>query len=274
MLCPALSISGGEPTISAQFIDILKAIKQAQREWDRVVLTTNGSDLTKWLAYSVTQEIITHINISRHHFDDAHNNIIFKNKDVPDTQQIRAMVKTFGHKYQFNINCVINDKTDENFIYRMLIHTAHDLGIDSIAFRKEAGDVSPTNVEKTFVKKFGIVSSNDCPVCRTVVQTSKGMRIMWKGSHPQPSQFLNKLYELVFHPDGIIYADWDRKIGVDLNMQPTTPEAQFWFNQWTALLQAKSSHEEKTPNNMHNLFVDGPFIGSHCGGGGGSHCGG
>lgn len=236
-ICPALSLSGGEPTISPHFENILKVIDLVPRQWDRVVLTTNGSNLNKWLDNPTFARVITNINISRHHFDDRKNRDIFHSNIVPGVEQIREMVNKYGKKYKFNINCVTSETTDSDFIYRMLMQATFELKLPSISFRKEAGDVSPSPVEREFVKKFGSVSSNNCPVCRTTIQDNDGFKIMWKGSHPEPSQHLNKLYELVFHPNGKVYADWSRKQDVDLRMEPETEEGKFWFNRWANLVK-------------------------------------
>jgi organic radical activating enzyme len=244
-ICPALSISGGEPTISGHLGAILHTIKNSNRKWDRVVLTTNGSALESWLKDDLKlMEVVTHINISRHHFDDNENQKIFKSKVVPTTPNIKNIIRNYGNKYQFNINCIINDSTTEAFIQHMIAYAFVHLEVGSISFRKEAGDVSPTNVEKIFTKRWGIESSNDCPVCRTTIQVSKDKQILWKGSHPEPSQYLNKLYELVFHPNGKLYADWSRKIEVDTNMKPTSPDGAFWYEKWANLVKEFEAHKE------------------------------
>jgi MoaA/NifB/PqqE/SkfB family radical SAM enzyme len=243
-ICPALSISGGEPTISPHFENILKVLDLLPRKWDRIVLTTNGSNLNKWLDNPIFRRVVTHINISRHHYEDAKNRDIFHSNLVPSVDHIQNMVKMHGGIYNFNINCVTSETTDSEFIYRMIVLANFDLNLHSISFRKEAGDVSPSPVEQEFVRKFGVVSSNNCPVCRTTIQENKNFKIMWKGSHPEPSQHLNKLYELVFHPNGKVYGDWSRKIEVNLKMEPETQEGKFWFNRWASLVREFESYKK------------------------------
>ena len=69
-----ISLTGGEPCISPYFRDVLNVIDK--KRYPKVVLTTNGTSLIKQLVCPEFAKV-DHLNISRHHFDDAINNEIF-----------------------------------------------------------------------------------------------------------------------------------------------------------------------------------------------------
>jgi MoaA/NifB/PqqE/SkfB family radical SAM enzyme len=254
----AVSLTGGEPTLSKYLKPIVNVLKT--RNWDRIVLTTNGQR-----ADLAIDAGITIINLSRHHYLDEENNKIFKAKMI-DT----ATVSRLAGMVDLNINCIINDKTDYKFILKMCEY-AKSVGLNKICFRREASNVDATPIEKDFIELYGVVSDNKCPVCRSVVQGALGMKIVWKASHPEPSQFLGKVYEGVFHPDGKLYADWSRKMPIEIKLG-----ADYWRNKY---LQEKKKNEEirlyKEVSKRNKVRSNcGPSSGS-CGSGGcGGGCGG
>jgi molybdenum cofactor biosynthesis enzyme MoaA len=71
----ALSITGGEPTLSPYFDNILMAISIYKYKFEKVILTTNGTNLKDKLHKMIG--IVDHINISRHHHETEVRNKIF-----------------------------------------------------------------------------------------------------------------------------------------------------------------------------------------------------
>jgi len=69
-----ISITGGEPTISPVFNEVIEVLREFKDI--KIVLTTNGSNLHTKL--SVIEGIIQHVNISRHAINDKENNDIFQ----------------------------------------------------------------------------------------------------------------------------------------------------------------------------------------------------
>jgi len=201
---PAVSLTGGEPTISKYIGDIAKVVRET-RKWSRIVLTSNGTKLG--IAPTLG---VTNVNLSRHHYNDADNNAIFKNKMI-GTEDIQSLCTEMN----ITINCVINDKTDKDFILRMVDFSIR-VGAKALSFRREASNVDKTPIENEFINLFEVKSDNKCPVCRTTNQVIFGFPVAWKATHPEPSMFLGSLYEGIFHPDGKIYADWKREMPIDL----------------------------------------------------------
>lgn len=210
----SISVSGGEPTESGWLIPILRVIAavRLRRSFDRVILTTNGSRLSDILAFNVFGGgFVDYVNISHHHYDDAVNTSIFKDSHIPNSADLQAMIEDLSSKgIPVRLNCVINDETDEDFIFSYA-NFASKIGASSVSFRKEASTITPTPVEDRMVARFGAGESNNCPVCRGRPQTLLGYSIGWKGSVAEPSIAVGKTYEAIFHPDGVLYADWSRK---------------------------------------------------------------
>ena len=71
-----ISVTGGEPTISPVFDDVISVIASRKNKFNKMVLTTNGINLDQ--KASIISGVVDHINISRHHYDDELNNKIFK----------------------------------------------------------------------------------------------------------------------------------------------------------------------------------------------------
>lgn len=192
----SISISGGEPTRSPHLLTVLNAVATARRyrAYDRVVLTTNGSNLDEVLDCAPDLRV-DFINISRHHYRDDANQRIFRTRAVPTAEALQGLVGAARHAgIPVTLNCVIDESTDRDFILQY-IDFAHRVGVGSVSFRKEASTITPTAVEEHFQSTFPRGPSNDCPVCRGATQRIFGMEVRWKGSVTEPSVECGKTYE-------------------------------------------------------------------------------
>lgn len=223
----AISISGGEPTLSPYLPHILDKINELRNSEaldhiERVVLTTNGSGFTYndgRMNLSRVMRVadgVTAINISRHAVSDEVNEKIFGTRSVPSAESINLLIAAFrAAKVPVTLNCVIDRNAGKNprdldFFYSY-INMAVKMSAASVSFRKEASDVSATQAEKHFSSIYGEDSHTNCPVCRTMNQNIDGFPISWKGTVFEPSVDTDGIYELVFHPDGELYCDWGMK---------------------------------------------------------------
>jgi len=214
-----ISVSGGEPSVSKMLIPILQAIDSTRRSrhYDRVVLTTNGSNM-EVLKKIAAEALIDHLNISRHHYNDAKNEEIFKTKAIPSSAELQELIQCIHRTSAVDVcmNAVVTtvlpaEDTDE-LCARDLIDYAKGTGFDAVSLRKVATDVTPTPAEVAFRKRYGVKHETKCPVCRGMVQDVDGFEVRWKGSVTEPSIVSGKTYEAVFHPDGKLYADWGMKV--------------------------------------------------------------
>ena len=205
-----LSISGGEPTISQWFGSFLGrlGIYRRTNTLDRVVLTTNGSNVAPFI--TAIGCVVDHINISRHAVGSEANCKIFKTAAIPDDESLREIIANIHSETECDVtlNCVVGADVSVQFCYSF-IYYAKMLGADAVSFRKEASDVTPTDAETFFVKKYGVLHETKCPVCRGLEQSVGGFTVRWKGSVAEPSKESNGVYEVVIHPDGGLYSGWD-----------------------------------------------------------------
>jgi len=217
-LSNVLSISGGEPTLSKYFPKFLVMLSKFRREYqlNRVVLTTHAGNLLKHI--DLVGSVVDHINISRHGIGDAENYNIFKTNNIPSDADLVYLIKEVHNRTlcDVTLNCVIKNDVSVDFCYKFIDY-AKSLGADAVSFRKEASTVTPTEAELFFVETHGVISSNNCPVCRGVNQLVKGFDVRWKTSVNEPSIDLNSIYEYIIHPDGNLYADWNMRFLVSVS---------------------------------------------------------
>jgi MoaA/NifB/PqqE/SkfB family radical SAM enzyme len=212
-----VSITGGEPTLSPFLLDTLDLLQSRRKKYKKVVLTTNGIKLYKCL--ESVKEAVDHVNISRHHWLTEENYKIFKTQNIPDTPMLELYAKSLGKKLTFN--CVIKDMS----VADMKTYLAHarKLGVSNVCFRQEHGDLSPVAIEAFLLKNYKKTGDGGCPVCRssyfdyrTSILDFKGMNVGIKYSVLEPKDVIDGIYELVFHSDGKLTADWEANVEIDL----------------------------------------------------------
>lgn len=121
-----VSISGGEPTLKPKFLfEVIDAIR-TQTHIDKIGLTSNGRFLNKpnsmfqFLDLNTDHMLeskLSHLNISRHSFDDAKNNEIMKVRYTYTLDDLVKFRRQLGTKLSFHINFVINEHNIENIAW-------------------------------------------------------------------------------------------------------------------------------------------------------------
>lgn len=196
------SITGGEPTTLPWLRGILTL---ARERFSKVVFTTNGHNLVNH-TYMAEHGLIDHLNISRHAIGKEDNIKIFKDSRIPHDDEIEVMSTFFQyHGIDVSLNCVVSkDFRDVEFVYKY-IQYAKDMNINSVAFRKDHSDLFDMGVEPFLGK---IVDTAGCPACKVDARYIDGMLTYWKYSVEEPSNELGGVYELVYHPNGVVTSDW------------------------------------------------------------------
>jgi molybdenum cofactor biosynthesis enzyme MoaA len=217
-----VSITGGEPTYSGSLRGILEEIQLANR-FDKVVFTTNATNLSRWLEDDTFKNVVTNINISRHALSEHHNRVMFqprgKGETLPTLSRIFSMIR-YANLAGIPVCCntVINRYHEFTGPFGF-IREMRDVGFSEICFRKahtETSDLKPTKTER-LVSAFKIAQHSECPVCRSDLRIIEGMQTWWTASIAEPSDLMvDKMYEAVFHPDGKLYADWSKNIEIEL----------------------------------------------------------
>lgn len=202
-----VSISGGEPTLNPLFTafshrSVLALI--GLREWERVVLNTNGAYLEQHM--DRLSGIVDHINISRHSPNDIENDRVFGVR-MPTSTELKALCRQADHLgIDVTLNCIVPGPVRPDDA-RYFIEYAKTVGASAVCFRKIAGDLDPSAHELAF-DAWATVSESSCPVCRSVTKRIRGMRVTFKSSAIDPSREGEGIYEAVLHPSGLLSPDW------------------------------------------------------------------
>ncbi len=213
-----ISISGGEPTLSPELSSVLAAMEilKVQGKIDKVVLTTNGSNLHG--VVNLFANSVDHVNLSRHHYDDETNQNIFKCA-APLYDNISnsiGILECLG--IDTNLNCVLNTSRDQTFLSHYIAY-AKKIGAHSVTFRNMYNDYSESELLAYLRKHYKATSVSSCPVCRTEEYLANGMKIRYHISDEEPTsntELQQETYELILHPDGILSEDWTKQKPVSI----------------------------------------------------------
>lgn len=227
-----LSLSGGEPTLSPVFAELLELLRGRHGRFTRVVLTTNGGALTRHLHQ--LPGAVSNVNLSRHAVDDADNEGVFRldplftSPGVPSRNTLGELIRALGSAgVLVNLNCVYSAK---HFMGRRVegvevaalraraedyIRMARDLGAHSISFRYDhhtQHEDAPTFLEDLFADQANYRVTS-CSSCRVVTKLLGGLPVNFKRSAFEPVSLHppSELYELVFHSNGVLARDWQRR---------------------------------------------------------------
>lgn len=217
-----ISITGGEPTISPVFDDVMGLLEEYSDV--KVVLTTNGTNLGKKIA--TIEGIINHINISRHAVDEATNQKLFGTKHVPDVKQLTELCSGANSS---NIDVTLNRVVSGNYAnlqdFDDYIGLAKTVGASAVCYRKDYSDntLNPIALEQMLDSRK---QSFGCPVCVTNSYIYKGMRVNFKMSLEEPSTAVPYIYEFVYQPDGSLTEDWAGKKKIEVQYQNAATKQQ------------------------------------------------
>ncbi len=204
-----ISLTGGEPTLSPIFPQVLKALVKFNQH--KIVLTTNGANLKECIP--MMKGVVRHINLSRHAVHDAENWVIFKTEDVPGFAELTALCEQANrNSMDVTLNFVAVPDWSNQAEFQAMIELVRDVGASALAIRKDYRDntLTPLPVEVN----LGMVpqTTRSCPVCSTTSYYVQGVPVHFKASLAEPSDSVPKeIYEFVLHPDGRLCEDWQGK---------------------------------------------------------------
>ncbi len=240
-----ISITGGEPMVSPVLHEVLTICRMAKLRFTNILLTTNGTNLLKYIDEVTTG--VHHINISRHHYDEQTNKAIFGGSyNVTDAELTEIIDKYSARGVDVSLNCVINDQTTTDFIFKY-IEFAKRIGAYAVRFRKENGDnIAPTPCEEHIDEYYPVLERGECPVCRTWKRVIKGLTTYWKAAIIEPTDKIkDKVYELVYDIDGVTYQDWNRKypyIFIEKEKTIFKPQEKHYSGMSCGNYDSRSSH--------------------------------
>ena len=187
------SITGGETTLSRDLVEYLKI---AKRRFKKVVLNTNGYNLTKDHI-----ELADFVNISRHHFDDNENEKVFGVSTVPNSVKL----KEFCSYGDITLNCVIPDGFEDKEFIDNYIQFAKDCGA-KVAFRKYFNNLNTLTEIDTDDTLEG---EHSCGACLHRWHTIDGVNVTFKYSVKETFEHVDGIYELILQSNGDLTYDWN-----------------------------------------------------------------
>jgi MoaA/NifB/PqqE/SkfB family radical SAM enzyme len=206
-----ISITGGEPTMSPLFFDVIDALRENFR--GKVVLTTNGTSI--FGKFHHIKGVVNHVNLSRHAVDEVENQNIFKSSQVPTSEGIRRLSENLNfHGIDLTLNRVISPDYDDFEDFSEFVDFAKRVGASSVVFRKnyKSGSLEPVPFQADFKNNAKV---KKCPVCETHSYLFRGLPVHFKMAVEEPSDELDYIYEFVYHPDGRLCEDWAGKKEVE-----------------------------------------------------------
>lgn len=212
-----VSVTGGEPTQSRHFSEILSLLNYDKNRPDgqfkKRVLTTNGWKLHKYI--DNVWMVFDHVNISRHGIGDEENFKVFGGKNIATDAEIKEYAsKLSQYGVDVNLNHVYKEHLTLDYI-KTYISYAKSLNATKVTFRfdQNTNQMELSSTEQSVAQLYRNVEEGSCPVCREACYLIDGMYVTFKNSCAEPTQHLNgELYEIIYHVDGWLYKDWGKKL--------------------------------------------------------------
>lgn len=200
-----ISLTGGEPTLSPVFDDVISVLRTYAQE-RKVVLTTNGANLKEKLP--TIAGVVQFLNISRHEVGDRENREVFGTDTVPSAHELEELC---GAANSLGIEATINKVVPHDYSdmaeFKSFVTFVKNVGASALALRKDyaANSLGNTPLER----ELGVAAvERSCPVCVTNSYLFRGLPIHFKMSLEEPSDVLPFIYEFIYHPDGRLSEDW------------------------------------------------------------------
>jgi MoaA/NifB/PqqE/SkfB family radical SAM enzyme len=212
-----ISITGGEPTISPVWKQVMKVLEERKDRWPKKVLNTNGvMAVHPEKYYEVVKRMqeagINHVNWSRHHYNEAPNKRIFNSNKVPNKIMMTATIEDLAAEgIDVTLNTVMGRGIRDRLDVAEYIGFAHDVGANAVCFRKEVSDGSNLDnheIEDLFAE-YREIHSTSCPVCRSRTILFRGCPVTFKAGLKETAK--DGIYELILHPSGKLTIDWAEK---------------------------------------------------------------
>jgi pyruvate-formate lyase-activating enzyme len=210
-----LNITGGEPTISENFQELIHIVRLQKERWPKVVLSTNGSYSDLDLSGSVD-----HVNISRHHYEDRANWDIFGTTTTPSTGQLKRRIRDLSVQgIDVTLSMVIQGCWDRDGIL-LMVEYCKSVGAVGLTIRTDYRiGLEESRTEKSF-SHLRSVRETGCPVCHTKVQIIEGLFVTWSRGVLEPTAILppGEVFEVIIQPDCSMTLDYAGNLPYEIPM--------------------------------------------------------
>lgn len=239
-LNPSVSLTGGEPTLSPIFLDIVKLVDKY--DFRKRTITTNGSALLKTVGNdTIVNHLINnkfdHLNISRASYNDELNRKIMRyasDKEYCTVDMLKeALSATSGTNLKHRLSCLLLQESVKDVSeMKKYLDYYMGIGVNNFIFRELMDyDKTATNTEKMAycdknkVKLYDIWHEFDnCPEFEpylnilgyyyyveiykyfgaTVASESADLNLQYRERLRNPKM----VYEMVFHNNGNLCGSW------------------------------------------------------------------
>jgi pyruvate-formate lyase-activating enzyme len=191
----SVQVTGGEPTLSSRLRDVMREV--SLRIFHRVVLNTNGAGIkTPGIVIDLESSGFTHVNLSRHHYDEERNQEIMRFNRATDYSNqafIDAVESVIYSGMMPRINCnLLRGYVDSADEIQAFVSWCESFGVRNVSFSEtfplgvfdQNLPIVPGYAESHAVELKQIVSDLDE---RLAPVTAEGIALMsaW-GSEPPP----------------------------------------------------------------------------------------
>ena len=130
----SVQVVGGEPMISRRFPEVMNKIYG--HSFHRVVVNTNGTFMDDNRIGQMHIGGVSHINISRHHYNSRLNQEIMQNRPFLSNTDLRETIgKLLGDRFNVRLNCnIIKDYIHSLPEMETFVEWAADQGITVVSF--------------------------------------------------------------------------------------------------------------------------------------------
>lgn len=231
---PSVSVTGGEPLISPAFSGVMKLLKKYK--FRKTVITTNGTDILKHMG-EIIDAGISHVNFSRPHYDEKIVQHIMRFREsMTSFEELKTAIAYLEkNQVRTRFNCIIGkdgiDSVEEMKRYMDYIET---LGCNHVVFREmmSFNEKASKNVEKREYFSSNRILMNDLWKVidadedfqpfnsvrghyyyiemynyKNISMVSE--RANLKCLEDERIKNMSYIYEMVFHPNGNLCAEWD-----------------------------------------------------------------
>jgi hypothetical protein len=230
----SISITGAEPTMSKYLFNAFNAIEKSGRDFDKIVLNTNGYKALEHIER--ISEVCNCMTISRHgpHWFD--NMLIFDTMSIPKDDEVKEIIDRFFG--EVHINCVVLEQPPLTPYVDRMIEYVKLMGANELVFRMPC--------ERLKVPDLPYIAwKHEREACGSFEYTDEAehsisfmrndLRVTWRAMINEPAYAMSRikedkyLYELVYHANGKVYGGWTTPSWREVNLNDTFEPHRTWW---------------------------------------------
>jgi len=201
----SVTITGGEPTL---FVGLETAMFWLRKRFEKVVVSTNGVRLGEM---GFVLKHANAVNLSWHGWSTPKALAVFGDKGMkpPDPNAIVALRQQgTGVTLTWVVTLKRGGITPEDVTNYVAL--AEKLGCSAAAFRYDMRE--PDGLTGDWIpalpNSYALEGEGGCPSCHTWRYERRGFPVFFKASVMEPTEVMDKPYEVVYTAKGVLSYDW------------------------------------------------------------------